>query len=137
MTPILTSAQITWTITDYEWRNRPAFEKYINPDQWINKIITFKKDTITFDFKGIQDFEADINYKDCALLNPIDTIRIQDKQQFLFLHNLDMHLNNRPDQVLLLETKPNCYKFPFRDFILCDKKCFIELMGVLFIMRRE
>ncbi len=136
-TTSIATAQSRWTITEYEWRDKKTFDKYIRPDQWLNKTITFNRDIITFDFKGIQDFESDISYKDCLLLEPIDTIRIQEMQQFLFLHNLDMHLKERPKQVLLLETKPNCYKFPFRNFILCDNIGFIELMGVLFIMKEE
>lgn len=136
-TTSIATAQSRWTITEYEWRDQKNFDKYIKPDQWLNKTITFHNKSITFDFKGIQDFGTDIDYFECELLQPIDTLIVQDKKETMFLYGLDKYSACKDNQIMVIDTRPNCYKFPFRDFMVCDKVGFFELRGVFFIMTKE
>jgi hypothetical protein len=136
--PTWTIAQSTWTIVKYELRSQSTSEKFIKPDQWINKTIIFHGDTISFDFKGILYFENTIDYSDCILFEKIDTIQIENKEREAFLFSYGNDYKACGDKnILLLETKPNCYKYPFREFIICDKKGFFSIDGVLLTMTRD
>ena len=131
------TAQHKWTISEYEWHDKKTFDNYIKPDQWLHKTITFYNNSISFDFKGIDGPETDIDYANCQLLQSIDTTRITDKSETMFMHRPKKSSGCNENQLLIIDTKPNCYKFPFREFMICDRVGFFELRGVIFTMKKE
>jgi len=132
----MASAQSRWTITSYEWTDRGTYEKYMKPDQWLNKTLTFKPNSISFDFKGIQDFETEIDYKECALYESLDTLVVTDKNELPFITKAEKYLNNK-GEVLMIRSKPNCYKSPFGYFVVNGNIGLFELRGVLFVMKKN
>lgn len=132
----IASAQDQWTITEFEWHDKKTFERYITPEQWLGKKITFHAKSIAFDFDGIQDYETDIDYEICQLLEQIDTTEVKEYKVDMFAFHIDKFIECG-NQYELLETKPNCYRYPFKEFMICNEKGLFELMGVFFLMTKD
>ena len=131
------TAQIKWRIERFEWENKVTFDKFIKPEQWIGKVISFDANSISFDFSGIDELEKAINYKKCELFEPLDTVQIKDYREFMFSENAEKYLGESRPGVYLVESKPNCYKFPFQNFIFLGNKGMFRLRGVCFVLIRE
>jgi hypothetical protein len=130
-------AQTSWKIESYHWENRGEFDKYIKPEQWIGKTIKFTANSIEFDFSGIEQLDKGIDYSLCELLEPLDTFRVTKTKEFMFIENVEKYFAKVDSEIYVIQAKPNCYKFPFRNFIFHEDQGLFRFRGVCFVLSKK